>query len=92
MIDNIYKSFPDLKAWMDRTHDFIHEYGYIDDAFGRRRRLPDGQLPKYSVTTKEDGEFNPFIGCANRVDTDKINKLLKMLNGKEIMIILKQRL
>lgn len=81
LIDNIYKSFPDLKAWMDRTHDFVHEHGYIDDAFGRRRRLPDGQLPKYSVTTKEDGEFNPFIGCANRVDTDKINRYKKALEN-----------
>lgn len=49
MLDNIYESFPGLKKWMDETHDFVHKYGYIDDVFGRRRRLPDGMLPQYSI-------------------------------------------
>lgn len=81
LINNIYESFPRLKAWMDETHDFIHKNGYIDDAFGRRRRLPDAQLPRYNVTTKGDGEFNPLIGCGNRVDTDKINKYQRLLEN-----------
>ena len=28
-----------------------------DDCFGRRRRLPDGMLPKYSITTQETKDF-----------------------------------
>ena len=80
LIDNIYKSFPRLKQWMDETHDFIHKNGYIDDVFGRRRRLPEAQLPKYSVEQKElNGDFNPFLECENRVDIEKINKYKKLL-------------
>lgn len=81
LIDNIYRSFPRLKSWMDETHDFIHKNGYIDDVFGRRRRLPDAQLPKYSITTKTDGEFNPLLGCENRVDFDKIEKYKNLLKN-----------
>lgn len=77
LIDNIYKSFPDLKAWIDKTHDFIHKNGYIDDVFGRRRRLPDGMLPKYTIKylneDTQEGDFNPFLNCSNRINNDKIN-------------------
>lgn len=80
LLDSIYESFPRLKQWMEETHDFIHKYGYIDDVFGRRRRLPDAMLPKYSIEQKEsDGDFNPLLGCGNRVDTEKIEKYRKML-------------
>ena len=52
LIDSIYESFPRLKQWMEETHDFIHKHGYIDDVFGRRRRLPEAMLPKYSIEQK----------------------------------------
>lgn len=79
LIDNIYASFPRLKAWMDETHDFVHKKGYIDDVFGRRRRLPDAMLPRYTIIDKEDGEFNPLLGCSNRINNEKINKYKKLL-------------
>ena len=80
LVDSIYESFPRLKQWMEETHDFIHKHGYIDDAFGRRRRLPEATLPKYSIAQKQnDGDFNPLLGCGNRVDTEKIEKYKKLL-------------
>lgn len=80
LIDSIYESFPRLKQWMEETHDFIHKHGYIDDVFGRRRRLPEAMLPKYSIEQKQnDGDFNPLLGCGNRVDTEKIEKYRKLL-------------
>lgn len=84
LIDNIYKSFPRLKEWMDETHDFVHKNGYIDEVFGRRRRLPDAMLPKYSIVPTETANlnnFNPLIGCSNKVDTQKIKKYKEMLNN-----------
>jgi DNA polymerase-1 len=35
---------PVLKAWIDDTHEFAKQYGYVSNIFGRRRHLPDAQL------------------------------------------------
>ena len=82
LIDNIYKSFPRLKQWMEETHDFIHKNGYIDDVFGRRRRLPDGMLPSYTIelvsNTGLSTSFNPILGCEDRVDNTLIDKYKKL--------------
>ena len=81
LIDGIYKAFPELKVWMDQTHDFVHKNGYIDDALGRRRRLPDGMLPHYTVEEIEnDKNFNPFLECEDRKNTAKINYYKKELD------------
>lgn len=82
LVDNIYKSFPRLKKWMDETHDFIHKNGYIDDVFGRRRRLPDGMLPRYTIKPLNDdgavSTFNPILECDDRVDNELITKYTKL--------------
>lgn len=84
LVDNIYKSFPRLKQWMEETHDFVHKNGYIDEVFGRRRRLPDAMLPKYSIVPTEKANlnnFNPLIGCSNKVNNELIDKYKKQLNN-----------
>jgi DNA polymerase I-like protein with 3'-5' exonuclease and polymerase domains len=55
--------------------------------WGRRRRLPDIQLPKYVVTEKgaetSSLDFNPLIGSLNlyrKVENPKVSKYLKLLN------------
>lgn len=82
LVDNIYKSFPRLKKWMEETHQFIHENGYIDDVFGRRRRLPDGMLPRYTIKPSLNGtatyQFNPLLECEDRVDNTLIDKYTKL--------------
>lgn len=73
LIEGIYKSFPELKTWMDMTHDFVHTHGYIDDAFGRRRRLPDGMLPHYTVEELDNEfNFNPLLECEDRKNSPKV--------------------
>ena len=80
-MDKFYSGFPRIKKWMDECHESAHKQGYVENWNGRRRRLPDAQLPRYSITTKGDGEFNPLIGCSNRIDTDKIDKYKKLLEN-----------
>ena len=73
LIEGIYKSFPELKTWMDMTHDFVHVHGYIDDAFGRRRRLPDGMLPHYTIEELDnESNFNPLLECEDRKNSPKV--------------------
>ena len=47
IVDDFYKGFPKVKKWMDETQTFAKTYGYVEDLWGRRRRLPDIQLPRF---------------------------------------------
>lgn len=35
---------PTLKQWIDDTHIFAEDYGYVNTIFNRRRHLPDAQI------------------------------------------------
>ena len=35
---------PVLKTWIDETHRFVENYGWVSNMFGRRRHLPDAQI------------------------------------------------
>lgn len=58
--EDFFSGFPKVKEWIDYTHKFVHENGYVEDVWGRRRRLPDIKLPKYEITL-ESQEFNPIL-------------------------------
>lgn len=86
IIDSFFKSFPKVKIWIDESTKKVHELGYVEDVAGRRRRLPDAQLPKYQIkftdpNRETNGSFNPFIGCKDRID-DTTNKLLTSYKNK----------
>lgn len=95
IIDNFYKGFPTVKDWMDKSKDFAKKYGYVEDTWGRRRRLPDIQLKPYEVhyedESKADSDFNPLLGSlglvknpGNSLLEDYYNKAMKTKNKKEL--------
>lgn len=95
IIDGFYNSFPTVKDWMDASKENAKKYGYVEDTWGRRRRLPDIQLKPYQVEfkdkTKNDGDFNPLLGSLGLVknDTSKLldeyyNKAIKTKSRKEV--------
>lgn len=63
IIDDFYKSFPKVKIWIDKTVEDARKNGYVEDLWGRRRRLPDLLLPKYSIKLKNNNEidYNPIL-------------------------------
>jgi DNA polymerase I-like protein with 3'-5' exonuclease and polymerase domains len=69
IINEFYDSFPKVKGWMDETISFAREHGYVEDLWGRRRRLSDISLPKFEVyfkkTSESDSSFNPILGVKN---------------------------
>ena len=83
IIDNYYKSFPNIKTWIDDTKSFCHKYGYVEDLWGRRRRLPTISLPKYVVNDKSAPKttFNPILGCNGKSINYK-SKLAQELEDK----------
>jgi len=86
IIDRFYRSFPKVKKWIDSVYEHVKTTGYVEDFYGRRRRLPDILLQPYvvEVLNKDNGEvnlenFNPFLGCENKSDNDKlINEYLAL--------------
>ena len=85
IIDNFYNEFPKVKQWMDDSVTFAKKNGYVTDLWGRHRRLPDIQLPKYEVKNLDKSKlttFNPFLNCANRVIKDNKVEYYKELLEK----------
>jgi DNA polymerase I len=77
--DKFFKEFTKVKAWIDQTQIDAHKNGYVEDFLGRRRRLPDIQLPKYEIkilgNNNNSTEFNPLLGCHDRPN-DALNNLI----------------
>ena len=65
LIDKFFNGFPTVKDWIEQTRENAHKMGYVEAVAGRRRRLPDIQLPKYQVVLKDEdkhaAKFNPLL-------------------------------
>ena len=61
IISDFFKGFPKVEQWMIETKEFAKKNGYVEDWFGRRRRLPELLLQPYEIKDpKAQGKFNPF--------------------------------
>ena len=67
IIDDFYQGFPKVKEWTDKTQSDAKKTGYVEDLWGRRRRLTDLLLPKYTIKdlNAQKNEFNPILGAEN---------------------------
>src|SRR5438552_12136157 len=45
LLNDYFVNFPAVKQMIEKVHAFVLKHGYVDDMFGRRRYLPDAQLP-----------------------------------------------
>lgn len=81
IIDDFYKEFPKVKSWIDKTYSDAKDNGYVEDFWGRRRRLPDIQLPMYEISVKGEKsnnlDFNPILGCFGAVKKSENPKVVK---------------
>lgn len=60
IVDQFYSAFPNVKKWMDTVLQNARQHGYVETAWGRKRRLPDIQLAPY--------EFEAISGNASSFD------------------------
>lgn len=51
-VDDFYNSFAQVKEFIFGRIAHCKEYGYVETAWGRKRRLPDIQLPEYEFRFK----------------------------------------
>lgn len=105
LINKFYSGFPKVKAWIDQTKADAHKKGYVEDVVGRRRRLPDILLPRYTVKLKNEekyvdlAEFNPLLGTSSSFTNKdhplvaKYKRLTEGLRGqKDYLALQKQAL
>lgn len=62
IVDTFYTEFPKVKKWMNSVLEGARENGYVETAWGRKRRLPDVQLEPYEFELMEGGPstFDPL--------------------------------
>ena len=69
---------------MDNLKAFAKKNGFIEDQWGRKRRLPDIQLDDYSFSSEKDGKFNPLLGTVpvkEEVSQENIKKWTDKMNS-----------
>lgn len=85
IIDRFFTSFPSVKNWIDNTHESVKKLGYVEDWYGRRRRLDNIKLPMFEIHEKDEdtNTFNPFLICGDRVikDNKKVLQYKRKLEG-----------
>lgn len=62
--NKIMTSFPGLKSFMEDCKEMAIAKGYVDTVWGRKRRLPNIQLPRYEFELAEGSanpNFNPLF-------------------------------
>ena len=62
--DSVFRAFPAIKEFEERSLQMAKELGYVTTVCGRKRRLPDLQLPEYSFEWQRgyepDGDILDF--------------------------------
>lgn len=92
--DKVLFCFPQLKQFMEDSERMAREQGYVTTVWGRKRRLPDMQLPLYEFTYAEGAipqDFDPLSDdveeYSNEVPYDLVveytNRLVKCRGYKE---------
>lgn len=83
--DKIFKGFPAIPKFEEASKQMAKEKGYVTTLWGRKRRLPDLQLPKYEFdfSKKQVQNFNPLDFDTDEeeyIDYDAIDKYTKLMN------------
>ena len=69
VVDGYYGGLKGVKKYTDDSQKMLKEKGYVTDIFGRRRHIPDAQLPEFTITPEKIiAQFNPLIGAIKHED------------------------
>ena len=83
LIKDFFDNYPQAYAWIEKTKQDVRENGYVEDLWGRRRRLPDINLPEYTfkkLSTKST-MFTPLLNgdkFDDSVDENTKNKYIAL--------------
>ena len=60
IINQFYESFPKVKDYVENVQHQAATSGYVETAYGRKRRLPDMLLPTYEFKIKDATKLSTF--------------------------------
>jgi DNA polymerase I-like protein with 3'-5' exonuclease and polymerase domains len=88
LINDFFKEFPKVKAFVDFAQSFARDYGFVQTIWGRKRRLVDMQLDPIEMKCKKgvnSANFNPLDFDADDSDDDYVSdevyyKYLRLMN------------
>ena len=75
--NNVYTAFPKIKEFEDASNALVKSRGYVTTLWGRKRRLPNYNLPKYEFFYVDDSDN--IIEDMN-VDESRVEAYTKKLN------------
>lgn len=82
IIEDFHSGFPQVSEWMTNIENKASQRGYVEDFWGRRRRLPDMLLPEYSFKMSSKNSFNPLIGSSGKkIDEEVLNRYKSKLKN-----------
>lgn len=55
-----YDAFPKIKQCIDDSHEQARRYGFVETVYGRKRRLPEMQLPEFEFRVKDPTKLVSF--------------------------------
>ena len=99
VINDFYKQFPRVKEFVEFAQENARIYGFVETAWGRKRRLPNMQLDPIEITVENPNlisTFNPldFSSTESTEVSDEVYyKYLKKMNrayGREAKEKVKQ--
>ena len=99
VINDFYDQFPNVKGFVDFAQENARTYGFVETAWGRKRRLPNMQLDPIEITVENPNlvdTFNPldFTGESTTEVSDEVYfkylKLMRKAFGKEAKEKIKQ--
>lgn len=82
--NKVLNKFEGLAKFISESEDMAREYGYVTTVWGRRRQLPDMQLPYYEFKYKNgvNPDFDPLSGDANEYSDEVPEDIVEDLTNK----------
>lgn len=81
--DEVLNIFTGLRQFKEDSEKMAREKGYVTTAWGRRRRLPDMQLPEYSIYYSKDRIDATGIEQVSPQDLQYYGQALSNARGKQ---------
>ena len=83
--DSVFKGFPAIPKFEQDSLDMAYEKGYVTTLWGRKRRLPDLQLPEYEFVWKDGGPLDAdLLDFDEEEDVEKVLEVPEEIQNKYI--------
>ena len=82
--NKVLNKFEGLAKFISESEDMAREYGYVTTVWGRRRQLPDMQLPYYEFKYKNgvNPDFDPLSGDVSEYSDEVPEDIVEDLTNK----------